>query len=71
VENGADMAQIKTSRCKISLYVILQTATKYATKSAMHDQILYLKTDSLKSYYFHIKVLPIPSLYIPLHIHHP
>jgi len=46
------MPQIKTSRCKIYLYVILQTATKYATKSAMHDQILCLKTDSLKSYCF-------------------
>lgn len=46
------MPHIKTSWCKIYLYVILQTATKYATKSAMHDQILCLKTDSLKSYCF-------------------
>jgi len=46
------MPQIKTSRCKIYLYVILQTATKSATKSAMHDQIMCLKNDSLKSYCF-------------------
>jgi hypothetical protein len=52
VENGADMPQIKTSRCKIYRYVKLQTAIKYATKSAMHDQILCLKTHSLKSYCF-------------------
>jgi hypothetical protein len=39
VENGADMPQIKTTRCAVYLYVILQTAIKHATKSAMHDQI--------------------------------
>jgi hypothetical protein len=52
VENGADMPQIKTSRCITYLYVTLQNAIKYPTKSAMHDQILRLKTDSLKSYCF-------------------